>query len=643
MPTAQEVHERWTKSKRSTQRFREQAALNRQFVRNNKQWVYYDDVTRRVVEWDADPSRMRVTMNRVGPDSRRVIAKLMRRTLAFEVPPTSPDDAAMRASRIAESVLATVHLQQAWETKRRDHLWTTWEGAVGALVLEWDSEAGEPVGMDEKGKPVATGDVCIKVASIHEIGTVPGTHDIEKARWWIHAQAVPPEEVKERYGLKKEPAADSHAVDDITSVERQDLVSTPMTMVLTHYERPGKWGKGGVTVVVGNDVVEEEEWPFPFDDHLNLYVAKAVPLHNTWLATTPVSDAILAQMAYNASWSNILEHQKLAGSAKLLYQAGSFDDVEEITDQPGIGMEYNNVGAPPAYLTPPSMPDWWSRLPNELENQIGNTLNIADVSRGDSPPGIEAGVAIATLLEADDTPHGEFAVECGNTWARLASDVLKCYEAYVTETRQATIATPGTNIPAMVQWRGADLVGQTTVRVPADAVVPRNRAAMASLALQLFQFGIITEPKKVLGIAELPDQGALMAVIDPDTLRAERENHWMATGTPRLVDLIDVDENHLQIHKDFMRSDRFENLSPQFQRFFVDHIAAHEQSAAEKAAKQMVAAQAGGAPAALMPTAESKPLDPVLVAQAAKEQEAAQMAAAQAGQMPDMQEAPNVR
>src|SRR5262252_479587 len=99
---AGKVKDLWDASLRSTRAEREQASVNNLFIRN-RQWVYWNRGSGRLEEVPRDPQRVRATVARIGPDSRRIIAKLLRRELQFDVSPSTPDDAAIRASRVGEA------------------------------------------------------------------------------------------------------------------------------------------------------------------------------------------------------------------------------------------------------------------------------------------------------------------------------------------------------------------------------------------------------------------------------------------------------------------------------------------------------------------------------------------------------------
>lgn len=599
--TARSVRDAWDRGMKSTRQEREQAAVNAMFMRN-KQWVYWNRTSGRLEELPRSPARVRATVPRIGPDSRRIISKLMRRALTFDVAPTTPDDAAIKGARIAEAALRETHKRQSWEKLRLDHASVAWESGVAAICVEWDHRVGAPVAIDEQGRPVGTGEVRLTVLSIHEIACEPGTRDLDTARWWVRGQALPPGEVRAMYGLARNPEADARAVDSVWRLSDSDRTEqTPLTMVLTYYERPTDMRPGRQMTVVGSEVIEDGPWTYPFNDRLNVTAAIVEPIHGRWYGHTPVSDAVPVQAIYNASWSSIVEHMKLAGNARLWVPMGSVEDIEELTDTAGEAMEYNPInGQRPQYESPPTMPDWWIRQPAMLEAAMDDILSVHAVSRGEAPAGIESGIALSILSENDDTPVGALAKTLGECWGRVGSMVLKLYEANVGETRQAMLKLPG-NVPEVVAWTGGDLVGQTEAEVPLDSVMPRSRAAQAAYAMQLYDRQIIQTPTELAKVADLPDQDDLLAGIDPDTARAQRENYWLAVGTARTVDVIDDHANHIRVHRDFVRSERYETSPVEIQALVRQHLMAHEIYAAQQAAQQVQAA--GVSPiAAAIPT-----------------------------------------
>lgn len=611
-PKVREIRERFDKGTSDIRDLQARAWETRAFLAG-AQWMQWDRSFERLIEAPRNPDRVRATVNRIGPDSRRIIAKLTSTPLQFNVIPDSPDDAARRGAALAESILNDTHREQDWEHIRAEHAWAAWEGGTALLAVDWDKSAGQPIG-DDKG--TGTGEVCVSPISITEAATVPGTRDIRYAPWWVRAAAVPPEEAKLTYNLSKLPSADAKAMSTYStrslSAGRQQADKGDLAMVLTYYERPSHANpKGRVVTVVGNDIVEETDWPFPFTDRLNLAIARVVQVPGRWAGHAVAWDAIGVQTLYNASWSSIIEHQKLAGNARLAYPTGSIDDPRSLTDTPGEGLEYNPMnGEKPSWMAPPQLPAWVLDSPDRLRQELDDILGVHEVSRGVAPRNIESGVGLSILDENDQTPIGAYARELASCWSDVARMALRLYEDKVSERRTARVYTPGMP-PELVKWNGKSLQGQTQAIVPTDTFTPMTRAAKLQFAFQLHdRFREVPgfDVNAVARLADLNQTIDLVEAVDPQTARAQRENYHLAQGTPVLVYEEDDDALHVKVHNDFILSERFENLDAETQKLIRLHRQAHQVAMAEKAGEQEAAARVGPT-FGQVPTGNPSPLD----------------------------------
>jgi hypothetical protein len=325
---------------------------------------------------------------------------------------------------------------------------------------------------------------------------------------------------------------------------------------------------------------------------------------------------------------------KLAGNARLFSPIGALEDPDALTDTPGEIVEYNPMnGMRPAYEVPPSMPDWWVRMPAMLQQEMNNVMSVFDVGRGNAPSGIESGVALSVLSENEDTPMGALAKELAECWGRAATMVLRLFEMYATEPRESVIRHDG--VPEVISWTGGDLLGQTLATVPLDTVMPRSRAAQAAYALQLHDRGLIKDPTELARVADLPDQSSLTEGLDPDGAKQMRENRHMAQGTPREVAPEDDHAKHIDKINGYMKSERYEYHPPEVKELFMLHRQAHETYAAEQAARQLQQTMMNPV-LAEAPQAASKPVDPAIVAAGAA------MAAQQQAPMADMAPPPDM-
>ncbi len=561
--------------------------LNRTFM-NGNQWVWRDRVQNTLRSVPRDPSRTRVTVNRIWPSSRHLMAKLLSRPLQFEVPPNEADDATVQGAHTAEAVLSALYKEHKWEDLREQMAWNTWLGGTSILALDWDPSAGPTIGHTSFGRPFGKGEICSTPLTILEVGWEPGTRDAETGLWWTRVQALPPAEVQVQYGLSKLPPTDATAARGFLgrALLPDDRIYAPtaLTMVITYYERPNKKRPEGVVcTVVGNEIVDgPHQWPFPFKDRLNMVVFRETKVSGRATGDTVVTAAIPVQTAYNASWSNLVEHLKLAGNARLMIPDASVDAMDELSDLPGEIVAYNAAGGKPEWLVPASLPQWVIEQPRMLADQIDDILGLHEVSRGEAPSNIQSGIGLSVLVEQDSTPLGALTREIAHGFERYATMALETYAKNVTETRTARITKAG-QLPRVVQWTGKDLMGQTCAYVPMDAVMPRSRTAMMAFARELWNNKVITDPKMFAHVADLPDQQHFIDALDRDDAKAQRENEQMAAGVIQLAADFDNHATHIKCHNEFRKSLRYETMSESDRHLVDKHIMGHEVKSAEAA------------------------------------------------------------
>lgn len=586
-----------------------------------EQWVWYNPVTNRLDQLPRDPERVQVTINRLAPNTRTIMGKLTSRELRFDVMPTQADDATIRGAKIAEALLMDLKREHDWEGKREDSLRATWKGGHSAVAVDWDASAGTPVTDpdevdDDTDRVVATGDTVETVLAAPDFVIEPGVVDAERARYWIKVQALPPQDVQGRYNLPDAPAADASAGMSpfqqkiLNAHLNRDSDKADLTLVLTYYERPNPLRpEGAIAVVVGDKVVEgPKPWYFPFRDHLNFALIRETRQEHRWTGTTVLSDARPVQVAFNASWSSIIEHLKLAGNARLKMPQSAVDLIDTLTDTAGEILAYPDGTAPPEWLTPPQMPAWWIEQPEKLKVEMDDIMGVHDTSRGDAPSNIESGYGLSILAENDATPLGRLVKEHAIAWGKVASMVLRLYVKYATEPRTARVLVPG-QAPESTKFTGKDLAGQVDAEVPVDAVLPHSRAAMQAFAEKALQMGLIRNVAQFVRLAEFPGQDDLITAVAPDVSRARRENHQMALGKAAIVEPFDDDEIHLQELTDFQKSVRYEMLDEETKNLFALHAQAHETQAAEKAGRTVAEGQVSTGLAAT-PNADGSPALP---------------------------------
>ncbi len=580
--SAEQIKEWWDKGTRAVRREIDDYRVNVAFLEDD-QWIYMNPQTRRIEEYvRRDKDRVRLTMNKLAPNTRTVMGLLFARPLFFEVPPTAADDATVAAARLGVQILDHYHEAQGWETVREMNGLNAWAGGTSAIVLDWDPNAGRLVN-DEGSTRTHEGDVVLDALAMGEFVVTPGSRDAQKARRWIKGIAVPVDQAKEDYDLSWTPKADTHA-STLPAERRSGDENANLCTVYTLYERPSSDGDGEVTIVIGDTVVASDPWPFPFDDHLNLYVARETIRHSRWAGRTILTSARSPQVAFNMSHSSIQEHMKLAGNARTWVPWETYNRIEELTDTPGEFVPYDGEAGKPTVVSPPQMPTWWIQQPDRLSMFIDEQLGTTEVARGVAPRNVESGSGLMLLSENAQSPLAHLTKEDARVWSAIATDVLRTLEQHVTEERTGAYVNEPHDLPEEFRYIGADLKGQTTARVPLEAIAIRSRAQVEAWANAQLAGGHITFGQFVR-LIETPLYGHDLEVLDPDADKQRRENVRMAKGQRCLPALFDNHAVHITELNTFRKSQAFETLPPAAKLEFEFHAVAHEVLAAREAAK----------------------------------------------------------
>lgn len=599
--------------------------LNHAFLQGH-QWLFVDRTTRTLKELPRDEDRYRATINRLAAATRSIMSKYTQRELAFEVIPSEATDAANTGARLGESVLEGVRKSHSWETKRETAGLAAWKGGTSAICVDWDPNAGDPLftnGMESaedygtEGEPetVSEGDSVETVLSAAEFIVQPGVKDGKLGRYWIKALAVPPSEVQATYKMAKPPPADATAgltpfsakllashISPDSSDERPEL-----TLVLTYYERPNPRNKKGtVAVVVNNKFVDgPKPWPFPWTDRLNLAIHRETIDETKAFGSTVLSEARGPQVAINAAWSNILEHLKNAGNARLVVDAMNANLMEDFTDLPGETLLEQTGSNPTHWLSPADIGQQAYRIIEELRTELDDILGNHDVSRGSTPNNIESGYGLSILAEQDNSPTTRLVKDSAIMWSEVATMVLRLYQQETKHTRKTTIKKDSRG-PKTVKWTGDSFCGQTDASIPLDGILPRSRAAQMAVAEKFVQMGLVTDLSIAAKIAELPGQEDLLAAVNPDLHRAQEENYMLAQGRPAVVAFFDNHETHIRAHTEEMKNMGWDQTDQAIKDMFIQHLQQHETIASEAAGAAQARAQVSPL-AATAPNAQQIP------------------------------------
>lgn len=579
-----------------------------------EQWTWWDS-QRNILQafpqaWSPlGKGRARTVTNRIRPNLLSLMGRMLRNDLEFDVLPTDSGDDVVSGAMLAEDVLSSAHHDLDWRHIRYSENFAKFLGGTSAVCIEWDSSSGTPLSQDAMtNKITGTGEIALSAMSINEFGVQPGVRDASKAHWWVQGLTYSPQVVKQMYGLNWLPLADAATLMSplqqrlLEHMGRGSASNAQLTLVLVMYERPNPQSpKGQYAIVVNGITVHEGPWPFPNKKKLNLFVFHQQQLDSTWIGTTLMNDAVPIQVSYNFMRSCIAEHAKKVGNARLMASQGAFLE-EDLTDDPGSVLFYSPDlgGGIPQYLRPPDLPRWMVGEAGDLKSELDDVMFVHDTSRGQASFDRASGQALALLAEKDDSPLGLMAFEEAQRWSEIGTYALELYETKVTETRvvQVTPRIGQSGEQRVSRWNGKRLRGQTRCVVPLETTMPVSQAAQQAFAKDLWDRGLVKDPVVFARMSQLP-QRELIAVIDADVARAQRENSRMMQGEAPQPELFDDHGKHIAEHNRFRKSDSYTFADQKTREIVDNHIKFHEQMAAEQLGQQTQRAMLNPAVAAL--------------------------------------------
>lgn len=599
-PEASKIVDMWQDADRYLVKERRDYWMNASYYVSH-QWIWWDSSRNAVQELsyaNEAEKGSRITVDKYGPRTRSLLARLTRAELMWEVQPGGMDDSSMRRQRLQEQLLIGEQRHNNWEDVREMCLLQTLFGGSAAICVDWDPDKGEDYLLDAVSQiSVPLGGIRLTPVGINEFTLEPGSLNATDARWWIRCTSLPPEQVQERYNLEETPKADSEAM--LSARHRSLLRNRPggdppkTTLVYIYYERPTNRGPGCVVHVVnGKVVLLEEEWPFPFK-HLNIAVFRQNKIPNSWVGHTLLTPARDVQYAYNRARSTILEHMRKAANARMMVPSGSVDDADSITIDPADVLEYNSEIGEPHWQTAPEVPRWISNEAQFLEAELDDIFHTHQTSRGEAPGDRNSGLALALLAEKDDTPLGPMAKDQSLGWGKIAEMTLSLYRMNAESTginRKVMLLTEQ-GVPHEIQWSAKDIDEKPTVIVPLDATMPRSKLATQSMITQLAQqFPLVFQnvsAKSLTRMLDLPDPKQFLSQMDPDVAKAEWENGLLMQGVPVIPEDFDVHDAHVNIHNTQRKSPAYELADPQVKQMLDMHVMAHMQYLTNETAAMM--------------------------------------------------------
>lgn len=619
------VNKKYSQMKTDRSQFERQWYLNMAFFFGRQNVIFKNmaGAGGRLVVPPAPPWRVRMVINKIRPMVRRELAKLTSQKPSASVVPASSDDADLFAANAGEQIWESMYYGKDVKSIVKEAVWWQLVCGTGYIKTFWDQSAIVPAGLDE---PPYQGDICYTAESPFHI-FIPDLRatKIEDQPYVIHSSTRTPEWLKSRYKQTldgQEIKPNVKGANEILNDAYLNLVggtAFDMDSVLVHemHIKPGadpRFPEGGVITVTGDQVIQYMPI-FPYD-HGQFCVTKFDHIPSgKYYATSVIEDIIPIQKELNRTRSQIVEAKNRMAKPQLIAPVGSID-VSKVTTEPGQVITYKVGMQPPQPLPLQPLPNYVLNEVQQLLSDMDDISGQHEVTRGNVPPGVTAATAISYLQEQDDSMLSAEVDSIESGLEKIAKQTLSLVGQYWDLPRTVKITGVDGSWDAAM-FKGADLRGNTDIRMEAGSALPTSKAAKQALITDWMKLGFIP-PEEGMAILDVGGLNKLYERVQIDQAQARRENLKMqncppeliqqmfepptdpmgnplppeqymvdpATGKPQLPDPVVPVNNwdnhaiHIDIHNRFRKSQAYEQLSPDRQMLFEVHVQKHMEAIA---------------------------------------------------------------
>jgi hypothetical protein len=586
------------------------------------------------------PHRIRNKYNFIRPIVEAKLSAATQRVPSYEITPTTTDPTVISAASLSERV--ALYGYDQWRLRNvtlKTVKLAIAGGGDGFALPYFDPNVGPYTEVD--GQMVGRGEIKILVLSGNEVYWEAGA-DFEQSRWYAIERARPLEDVKETPGFTGGALSPDASSSDIPS-DRDSHDN--LVMVTEYFERPcPKWPDGRTITIANNrpivdyrqvDPTSPAWWgPYPLQDATGVVLDEPL-LHR--LSYTVDSDKdqdfglvwqlIDFQRTAQDCVNKLLEWKNRCLNPQMIAIVGSI--VTPPDDVPGSVRYVRNIGGMlPQWEKPPQIP---GELFQILEWATNAMAQIAADQQVDPAPNLAARTLEAGI-EQSQNRWQSFLGDLAEWHSRLMRHCLMLVERYYSE--QRLLQLRGRDGWELIQdFRGAQLMGQSQVRVLPGSITPITRAGIQDqltwinqnwpgfinpeAAIAALQAGTLERLTQSYWLDVGRANVVVQKICDGSVMEMPTRQDTMPDGTtvpdtptymPGPADNLNVWK---QIFSDFMKTDTFERLPEPLQEVTnqvwsgIQYL--EQQKAAQDAAQQAAIAGQLGMQNAAKPQAKGMP------------------------------------
>jgi hypothetical protein len=299
------------------------------------------------------------------------------------------------------------------------------------------------------------------------------------------------------------------------------------------------------------------------------------PIQGSCLGYPKFSDLIGCQEMLDHNFSTIATNQSAFGVQTVTVPNTAGIAVQEIYGMNYLSYTPQNVpgGGKPEGLNLCATPPELFKFTDYLLGRLQQLSNLNSALRGDPPPGITAGTALATLTANAIEFLNSYQKAYYTTMDKVMMSALNAYHHFAKVPHLVTMSgMSGESIDK--EYTGKDLEPIKTVKLTRTNAVMQTAGGRWQLAEYYTQTGLVKTPRDFISVLE-GDEPSRMT--DPQFIEnqlVDQENERMLDGNPVMALATDDHAYHVLKHKALL--DNIENrMNAGYVEIVMEHILEH--------------------------------------------------------------------
>ena len=550
----------------------------------------YNKYSRELIEVPLKRKK-KLVFNRLRSFVRATLAKLNADVPQMSVIPRTNENEDIEAARAGNKLIE--HLSDKVNLPGITNDLKLWQIITNRAFIRvfWDSESYGTLGYKDGEEIVQDGDLNMESVSPFNCRVDPLYFEHEKWRWFVFGEEVDAVALEDEYDVKKGILQEtSQTLNTAYGLESHDAFGTISGESSTQEHVTGRtivlkelWTPKIFVFTAGSEILDYGvhdygEIPFyPIEERL-------VPISSYekgFQFNEPlVKDAIVIQREYNRMYSLKSIALERASKLKVMVPFGSMVSKKQFTNDYATFVDYNpKMQGKPEQLRLDPLPAFVETYTNNLEREFEMAFGVREASFGRLPERAShaSGTLVNLLLEQDDVLLNPLLATINKAlskaWSLALRIVRNNYDLdrlikYTGEDEQRSV----------MKFKGADLAGNTDVKVVSQAGLPRSRALRIEYIMKLREVGLLTDDKSTLEMLEFGQADKIFKDNLLHERRAYKENDLIkenpgikTENTQGWIHPLEEKEIHVVIHSRLIFSDEFEKLSPNQQKTASDH------------------------------------------------------------------------